>query len=119
MYVRPTEHFYSSKLLVGNQFGFRKGIATDDAIFRLTNENLNALNNKIMTDSIFFDLEKAFNSVNHDILLSKLPYYGISCKGKLLLKLYLQNTYQKVQIINSYLTSNTVSEWTRIKYGVP
>jgi len=56
---------------------------TEDAIFKLTNEILNALNNKKMVGSIFCDLEKAFNSVNHDILLSKLPYYGISGKAKL------------------------------------
>jgi hypothetical protein len=59
---------------VGNQFGFRKGIATEDAIFKITNEILNALNSKTMVGSIFCELEKAFNCVNHDILLSKLPY---------------------------------------------
>jgi hypothetical protein len=32
---------------------------------------------------------------------------------------YLQNRYQRIQIINSYLNSNTVSKWTKIKYGVP
>ena len=52
---------------MGNQFGFRKGIATEDAIFKLTNEILNALNNKTIAGSIFCDLEKAFNSVNHDL----------------------------------------------------
>jgi len=40
----------------------------------------------------------------------KVPYYGISGKAKLLLEYYLQNTYQRVQIINSYLNSNTVSK---------
>jgi hypothetical protein len=54
------------------------------------------------TGSIFCDLEKAFDSVNHDILLSKLLYYGVNCKAKLLLKSYLQNRYQRVQITNSY-----------------
>jgi len=81
--IRLTEHFYSNKLLVGNQFGFRKGIATEDAIFKLINGILDALNNKTMAGSIFCDLEKAFNSVNHDLLLPKLPYYGISGKTKL------------------------------------
>ena len=110
--------FNSNKLLVGNQFGFRKVIATEDAIFKLTNEILNALNNKTLAGSIFCDLEKAFNSVNRDVLLSKLPYYGVRGKAELLLESYLQNRYQVVQI-NSYLNSNTVSEWTEIRYGDP
>ena len=46
LYIRLTEHFNTNKLLVGNQFGFRNGIAAEDAIFKLTNEILNALNNK-------------------------------------------------------------------------
>jgi len=74
--------------------------------FKPTNKILNALNNKTMAGSIFFDLEKAFDSVNHDILLSKLPYHGISGKAKLLLESYLQNRYQRVQITNSYINSN-------------
>jgi len=72
-----------------------------------------------MAGSIFCDLEKAFDSVNYDILLSKLPYYGISGKAKLLLYSYLQNRYQRVQIANLYFNPNTVSKWTKIKYGVP
>jgi len=72
-----------------------------------------------MAGSIFCDLKKAFNSVNHDLLLSKLPYYGVRGKSKLLLGSYLQNRYQRIQIINSYLNSNTISKWTKIKYGVP
>jgi len=43
LYIRLTEHFNSNKLLVGNQFGFRKGVATEDAIFELKNDILNAL----------------------------------------------------------------------------
>ena len=55
-------------------------------------------------------LEKAFDSVNHYLLLSKLPYCGVRGKAKLLLQSYLQKRYQRVQIINSYLNSNTVSK---------
>jgi hypothetical protein len=72
-----------------------------------------------MAGSIFCELEKVFNSVNHDILLSKLLYYGINGKAKLLLESYLQNRYQTVQITNSHFNSNTISEWAKIKYGVP
>jgi len=119
LYIRLTEHFYSNKLLVANQFGFRKGEASEDAIFKLTNEILNALNKTAIAGSIFCDLEKAFDSVNHDVLLSQLPYKGISGKAILLLESYLQNRYQRVHIINSYLNSNTVSKWTKIIYVVP
>jgi hypothetical protein len=91
LFNRLTAHFNTNKLLVGNQFCFRKCIATEDVIFKLINETLNALNNKKMAGSIFCDLEKAFDFVNHDILSSKLPYYGINGKAKLLLKSYLQN----------------------------
>jgi len=38
LYIRLTEHIYSNKLLEGNQFGLRKGIASEDAIFKLANE---------------------------------------------------------------------------------
>jgi len=39
LYIKLTEHFNSNKLLVGNQFGFRKGVATEDAIFKLKKWN--------------------------------------------------------------------------------
>ena len=71
-----------------------------------------------MAGSIFCDLEKAFDSVNLDILLSKLSYYGISGKAKLLLESCFQNRYQRFHITNWYLNSNTVSKWTKTKYGV-
>jgi Notch-like protein len=46
LFYRLTAHFNTNKLLVGNQFGFRKSIAAEDAIFKLINETLNALNNQ-------------------------------------------------------------------------
>ena len=67
----------------------------------------------------FFVIWRKLLTVSYDILLSKLPYYGISGKAKLLLDSYIQNRYQGVQITNSYLNLNTVSNWAKIKYGVP
>ena len=52
--------------------------------------------------------KEAFDSVNQDILLSKLPYYGIRGKAKLLLESYLQNRYQRVQITDSYSNTRSV-----------
>ena len=53
LYIRLTEHFYSNKLQMGNHFSFRNSVATEDAIFKLTNEILKALNNRTMAGTIF------------------------------------------------------------------
>jgi hypothetical protein len=119
LYIRLMEQFNTKNLLVENQFGFRKSTTTEDAIFQLTNEILNASNNKILAGSIFCDQEKAFDSVNHDILMSKLSYYGINGKANKLLKSYLQNRYQTVHITNSHFNINTASDWRETKVGVP
>jgi hypothetical protein len=72
-----------------------------------------------MVGAIFCDLEKAFNSVNHDILLSKLTYYGATHNAKLLLESHLSDRHQRVQIINSNLNQNTVSKWAKVRYNFP
>ena len=53
LYIRVTEHLNTSNLLVRKQSGFRKGTTTEDAIFKLMNEILKALNNKTLAGSIF------------------------------------------------------------------
>jgi len=100
LYSRLTEYLYNNKLLVENQYGFWKGLTSDDAIFKLINEILDTLNKKMKTGSVFCDLQKAFDTVNHKLLLDKLQYYGITGKAKTLLESYLQNRYQRVQISN-------------------
>jgi len=70
-----------NKVLVEEHCGFRKNLATEEATNKLTNEILRALNNMSMVDGIFCDLEKAFDSVSHEIL-SKVTYYGIIGKAK-------------------------------------
>jgi len=73
------------------KFGFTVGFRADNATYKLTTEILNAMNNKLLVGGIFCDLEKAFDCVNHDILLSKLKFYGISDKKFQLYQSYLGN----------------------------
>ena len=61
-------------------------------------EILNALNNKLIVGGIFRDPEKAFNCVNHDILLSELGTYGITGKDKKLYHSCLKGRYQGLLI---------------------
>jgi hypothetical protein len=58
------------------------GFTTENAVYKLINEVLNALDNKQIVGGIFCDLTKAFDCVGHDILISKIEKYGITGKGK-------------------------------------
>ena len=59
-------------ILFQYQFGFRKGYSTEQAILEITDTLGKALDKKLVTCGIFLDFSKAFDTVNHDILLSKL-----------------------------------------------
>jgi len=87
------------------------------SINNLTNI-LEVLNSNKWVGGIFCDLTKAFDYVNHNILLSKLEFYGITGKAKNLIKSYLNDRYQRVRIKNTYLNDH-FSEWEKVKQGVP
>jgi hypothetical protein len=119
LYKRLMQHIDDNNILTEQQFGFRKGLSTEDAIFKLTHEILTALNTKTMIGSVFYDFKKAFDSVNHSLLIKKLPYYGINGKAKLMLESYLSNRYQRVQLNNSKQNCAVVSGWAEVQHGVP
>jgi retron-type reverse transcriptase len=60
-----------------SKYGFRENYSTETAIFNLLNNILQALNDKKLVGGIFCDLIKAFDSVNHELLLTKLDFYGV------------------------------------------
>ena len=80
-----------NNIITDNQFGFRKSHSTELAVIDIQNSLLRNLDDNKMTCTIFLDLAKAFDSVNHNILLKKLERYGIRGTPLLLLKSYLTN----------------------------
>jgi hypothetical protein len=74
------QHIEINNILIEGLFGFRPSASTDKASYRLIEERLNALSNRMMVGGIFCDLQKAFECVNHNIqvLLTKLEFYGIT-----------------------------------------
>ena len=118
IFNRLLQHTKINNIIVSEQYGFRGNSSTELAIFNLTNQILAEVNKKSSVCGIFCDLTKAFDTVNHNILINKLEYYGIVGRFGELIKSYLSNRYQRV-ITKSLQMTNYVSAWELIKYGVP
>jgi hypothetical protein len=82
------------------QFGFRKGHSTDQAILETTDYSKKSIDKNEVTCGLFLDFSKAFDTVNHEILLSKLYRYGIQGIPLLCFRDYLTNRYQYVKFDN-------------------
>jgi hypothetical protein len=104
--------------LTKEQFGFRCHTSTETAIYALINNIFSSLNNKLIVGGLFCDLQKAFDCVNHDILLSKMKCYGITDIANKLIESYLRNRYQRV-VINDDRSNKYRSEWEQIHHGIP
>ena len=84
-------------------------------------EVFNAVDEKMFTSSVFFDLSKAFDCVNHKLLLTKLHHLGIRGIANNLLESYLTGRQQAVQIKSLFnqTWTHSISKLTNIKNGVP
>ena len=81
-------------LLYKKKFGFQKGHSTDHAIAQFADETHKMFHKIIYTVAIFIDMSKAFDTVNHKILLKKLSHYGIKNKSLDWFTYYLSNRKQ-------------------------
>jgi len=118
IYNRLLVHTKENNIIVTDQYGFKNNSSTELAIFKLTNQILSHMNNKSLVCGIFCDLTKAFDTVNREILISKLEYCGVIGRTNKLIKSYLSNRYQRVTIKTSQ-ASNYTSAWELVKHGVP
>ena len=113
MYNRIYIFFSENNLIYSLQFGFRQKYSTVHALISLTENIRKNLDEGNIGCGIFVDLQKAFDTVEHDILLSKLEHYGIRGLANDWFKSYLSNRKQYVSI-NGY-DSNLAD----VKFGVP
>ena len=110
MYKRLIKYVEKNNILADHQYGFRKNRSTELAIIELVNKITKEIDNGKYTIGIFLDLSKAFDTIDHKILISKLEYYGIRGIARLWFENYLTNRKQIVkykQIMSSEMIVQT------------
>ena len=76
MYNRMKSFIDKEDILYASQYGFRKGFSTEHAIHEIVNKIQTNMDKRLYSCGIFIDLKKAFDTVDHNILLDKLNFYG-------------------------------------------
>ena len=87
-------NYLNDNNLFHKQFGFRRGHSTDHALIELINSIYDSFNQNKYTFGVFIDLSKAFDTVDHDILVDKLNIYGIKSNSLKWFSSYLSNRKQ-------------------------
>ena len=113
VYNRLFEYLIKYKLLHIAQYGFQEGLSTELAILELQDRITKILNDKECCVGVFMDLSKAFDTLDHNILLKKLNHYGIRGVAHDWFQNYLSNRQQYVCV------SNVNSIRSPISCGVP
>ena len=93
--------------------GFRKNHNTQHCLMNMLEKWREMLDKGKYVCAIFMDLSKAFDTLNHDLLIAKLGAYGFEKNALIYIKSYLTNRKQRVRVNNSF------SEWEEIRTGVP
>ena len=102
-----------NKILTSNQFGFRPKLSTSTALAFFTDHILENADNGLITASVFLDFSKAFDTVDHAILLCKLKSVGLDDNSLNWFESYLSSRQQVTSI------DNTLSSSLPVSVGVP
>jgi hypothetical protein len=112
-YNRLLNFLKAQNILFKSQYGFRENNSTFMAMINLLDTIIEAIDNGKMAIGIFIDFSKAFDTVNHKILIDKLEHYGVRGVAKKWVSSYLEKRKQYC----TYMGSK--SEPMEIKSGVP
>ena len=113
MFNRLNSFLSDHNILSNCQYGFRSGHSTELALIDAVDKLHSALQSKKQSIGIFLDLSKAFDTIDHQILLQKLSHYGVRGSVNLWFKSYLSSRQQFTTV------NNVHSNFLDISCGVP
>ena len=113
IFTQLSSYFNETKLFFDNQYGFRPKHRTEYAALELIDRIINHMDKYEVPINIFLDLSKAFDTIDHNILLHKLRFCGLDGASLLLFECYLSNRRRYVEI------DEMQSETLPVKIGVP
>ena len=103
----------NNEIITSKQFGFRPKLSTGTALAHFTNNTLQNMDTDSCKGAVFLDLSKAFDTVDHHLLLQKQTNIGLTFATTQWLRLYLTNGSQITSVGNAH------SAPTEIPVGVP
>ena len=106
-------HFEENIILTDNQHGFRRGRSCETQLLELVEELATNLESGKQTDILITDFSKAFDKVNHSLLLHKLQHYGVQGTTTTWIANFLNNRCQAVVV------SGASSHFVNVMSGVP
>ena len=109
IFLRLSKFLLDCNILSPKQFGFKQHFSTQDALNSLVEYYYDVLDRKEIAVSVFIDYCKAFDTINHSILVRKLEYYGIRGLPLKLLTSYLRDRTQVVRIGSSFSSVKSVN----------
>ena len=112
MHKRVHQYLNENNIIYDLRFGFIQNFSTAYALINLTKNSIQSLDEGYNVCGIFVDLQKAFDTVCHEILLAKRNHYGVRGVSNDFFRFYLSNRQQYVSINGYY------SGFTKINCGV-
>ena len=119
VYCRMYRYLEKHEKLYVSQYGFREGHSCENAVSELVSQIVKGQQEGLYTLSLFLDLSKAFDSLEHKVLLKKLEHYGLRGTANNWFASYLHNRRMRVKCTISSTGKLEYSRYQTVNYGTP
>ena len=119
MYSRTYNFLAKYNQIYTSQYGFRTGHSCQDAIAELIGEITRNMDEGLYTIGVFLDLSKAFDTLEHGVLLEKLSIYGIRGVALKWFQSYLEKRQLRVKCMTAASSKEEYSNYEQVTYGTP